>query len=521
MAVADPPPWLLPSIYPSTRCKANTPPTWLVVFICPLEDIERTSMMTKLSSVDEEWPNSPRNEMRRLVEIPWLMDYKPPTSVIFHMLKEDPLIFIDDQSRADHSAIIAWKTSKESVPEAARVPIGRANMLLGIAVEGGLSSEYTRILPEPEEEKAVQVTRHLTLYSTPFTPTLISLVHLSKTVQENIESMIDCPTIIHNWPENQEPCSRAQHYRMFQALKICREGNYQAFAFFIDDDAEGYHIVTAKGSSVPNFSDPEASKLELYTLPFDKVAQSWNAAWNPESHIPTRLPSGPYMYNPAMYEIQVSGGEPIVNPDDIAGSLDTDVVFILEQMTPTELRKIQSEMFTITEQNWMWVDVSDRLASPDIQGLLTYFESGAFTKYSPPNNFLAVDRKTLSDAIEPIDDRDDCEAIIVASYEEGDVWFHDDMYNTFGHISTGYGYERRDPEEADSDYISLSIENVSWSEMCGGSPIVYWSAYRAWAEEHSDGDNAFKRFSGNLFARSFGLDGMKVYQEGKAGFATE
>ncbi|KAJ5677375.1 uncharacterized protein N7477_003008 [Penicillium maclennaniae] len=300
---------------------------------------------------------------------------------------------------------------------------------------------------------------------------------------------------------------------MFQALKICREGNDQAFALFIDDDAEGYHIVIAKGSSGPNIADPTANKLELYTLPFDKVKQSWNAGWNPESHIPTHLPRGSYRYNPAMYEIPMVGGEPIVNPDNIAGSLATDVVFVLEAMTPTELRKIQSEMFTVTDQNWMWVDVSDRLVSPDMQGLLNYFESGAFGRHPPPNNFLAVDRRTLRDAMEPIDDRDDFESIIVASYEAGDVWFHDDMLNTYGHISTGYGYERGDLDEAELTYINLFIANSSWSEMCAGSPIIYWSAYRAWAEEHAEGDNAFRRFSGETFARSFGPDGMKVYQE--------
>lgn len=116
-------------------------------------------MMTKLSSVDVEWPDRPQLEMRRLVEIPWLMEYTPPTSVIFKMLKDDPLIFVDDQSRADHTVIIVWRTSKESDPEAARVPISRANILLGVAAEGRLSSDYVRILPEPEEEKDIQVSQ--------------------------------------------------------------------------------------------------------------------------------------------------------------------------------------------------------------------------------------------------------------------------------------------------------------------------------------------------------------------------
>lgn len=158
MAASTPPSWLLPSISSSSRLGNRVPPTWHVIFICPMEDSERVVMMTKLSSVDEEWPDRPQEEMRRLVEVPWLMDWTPPTSVIFTMLKDDPLIFIDDQSRRDHTAIIVWKT-KESSPEAARVRIGRANMLLAVAAQGGLSSDYARILPEPKGETANKVSK--------------------------------------------------------------------------------------------------------------------------------------------------------------------------------------------------------------------------------------------------------------------------------------------------------------------------------------------------------------------------
>ncbi|OGE47978.1 hypothetical protein PENARI_c034G12313 [Penicillium arizonense] len=66
-------------------------------------------------------------------------------------------------------------------------------------------------------------------------------------------------------------------------------------------------------------------------------------------------------------------------------------------MTPTELRKIRSELFN--------------------SGLVAYFEYGEFANHSSPDNFLAVDRKSLSDAMEPIDERGDWEAVIVASYK--------------------------------------------------------------------------------------------------------
>lgn len=153
-----PPSWLFPSISSFSRLGDGVPPTWHVVFIYPMEDTERVAMMTKLSSVDKEWTGRPQTEMRRLVEIPWLiMDWSPPTSVIFTIWKEDPLIFIDGQSQIDHTAIIVWKSPGDSSPEAARVPIGRANMLLGIAASIGLSSDYPRILPERKEETANKV----------------------------------------------------------------------------------------------------------------------------------------------------------------------------------------------------------------------------------------------------------------------------------------------------------------------------------------------------------------------------
>jgi hypothetical protein len=70
---------------------------------------------------------------------------------------------------------------------------------------------------------------------------------------------------------------------MFQALKICHEGNYKAFALFIDEGLKGYHIVDAKGASFPNFSDSDGSNPDISTLPSLK-GKSLDAARNPESH---------------------------------------------------------------------------------------------------------------------------------------------------------------------------------------------------------------------------------------------
>ncbi|OJK02128.1 hypothetical protein ASPACDRAFT_1854134 [Aspergillus aculeatus ATCC 16872] len=518
MTTTNPPSWLLPSLSEFSRFRRTAPQTWQVVFICPMEDTERVEMMTELSSVDKNWPDRPSTELRQMVEIPWLMDCVPPTSVIFTILKNDPVIFLDDQSRIDHTAIIAWKSSKESSPEAARVPLGRANMLLAVVAEGGiLPPTYPRIQPERSQEPTFKepngvLPPHLSgLQLDPSTPTLISLIHLPPVVQENLETMIGHRIIIHNWPPHQEPCSRAQLYRMFQALKIRHPDIDEAFALFIDEDSEGYHVVRARGASGYSVFDPRDKRLELDILSFEKVRDFWTAAWNPYSRTSNRMPRGPYRYNPAMYDVHAhgGGGEPIVDPDDIAGSLGSDVIFVLERMTPSELRQIRTELFPCPDQEYMWVDVADRLASPDMQGLLAYFETSEefahhHRNHCPPLQFLAVDRRTLADAMEPADEREDWEAVIVASYEGGDVWFQDETGRSFGYLSTGYGYERRNLEEAEGVYINVNISNMSWSEMCEQSPVVHWSAYRAWAEDPEK----------ESFARSFGPEGMQVSESG-------
>ncbi|KAJ6087805.1 hypothetical protein N7467_006719 [Penicillium canescens] len=58
-------------------------------------------MMIKLSTVDEEWADHPQAALRRLVEIRWLT-----TSAIITMMRDDPLISIDDLPRVDHTAVI-------------------------------------------------------------------------------------------------------------------------------------------------------------------------------------------------------------------------------------------------------------------------------------------------------------------------------------------------------------------------------------------------------------------------------
>ncbi|KAJ6008753.1 hypothetical protein N7499_001198 [Penicillium canescens] len=69
MADPTPPAWLFPNIYSTSRMDNRVPPTWHVVFICPMEDTERVEMSINLSTVDEEWADRPQAAVRCLVEI--------------------------------------------------------------------------------------------------------------------------------------------------------------------------------------------------------------------------------------------------------------------------------------------------------------------------------------------------------------------------------------------------------------------------------------------------------------------
>jgi hypothetical protein len=71
-----------------------------------------------------------------------------------------------------------------------------------------------------------------------------------------------------------------------------RELPYQAFALFIDEGVEGYHIVDGKEASVPRFSDSDGSNLEIGTVPFEKVRVLWMQPGSRESY-PTKSAKRP------------------------------------------------------------------------------------------------------------------------------------------------------------------------------------------------------------------------------------
>lgn len=150
--------WTLPQFCWPNRIEY--PPTWRVVFLLPLEDAELDQFMKRLVVVDNDWPDRPDAEPRRLLEMPWLYDIIPDTSIIapiFTRGRKEPLIFIDTQSMEDDTAIIAYQVEGQENPQSLRVPINRANLLLSAAVEGKVVLDGQEFQPLEYESSAIMV----------------------------------------------------------------------------------------------------------------------------------------------------------------------------------------------------------------------------------------------------------------------------------------------------------------------------------------------------------------------------
>ncbi|KAJ5645603.1 hypothetical protein N7507_011614 [Penicillium longicatenatum] len=142
--------WQLPELLE----RDDPAPTWMVVFTCPMKEEERDEIMQKLITVDNDWPDRPTYEPRRLLQIPWLMDTPAYPSNIFSIVKrtEEPesMIFVDERSLKDDTVVLANYEQPEEKFGVLRAPIHRANVLLSAAAEG-MALEGMMPLPDSFE----------------------------------------------------------------------------------------------------------------------------------------------------------------------------------------------------------------------------------------------------------------------------------------------------------------------------------------------------------------------------------
>ncbi len=161
-------------------------------------------------------------------------------------------------------------------------------------------------------------------------------------------------------------------------------------------------------------------------------------------------------------------------------------VFVVEPMTPEEFERLRSyaEDRMVEEYEYSeWFHVADKLESPDMKGLLAWFESPHCDFAHPPPFFLAVDRWSLevADDEEPITDLwAEC---IVASEEGGEYKLRDDKEKIYAYWGAGYGSDRMDFEDAIRVCMNLEQRNMCLMELFhGGVEYDNWKALQPWAD---------------------------------------
>ncbi|KAJ5641510.1 hypothetical protein N7490_005510 [Penicillium lividum] len=144
------PVWQLPEL----RNEDAPTQTWMVVFLCPMEEEKRDEIMQNLITVDKNWPDRPSGEPRRLLQVPWLLDTPAHPSILSSIVrrteKADSLIFVDEQALKDDLVILVHYDESGKKFESLRAPIHRANVLLSAAAEGTVLEG----MPLPDDAEA-------------------------------------------------------------------------------------------------------------------------------------------------------------------------------------------------------------------------------------------------------------------------------------------------------------------------------------------------------------------------------
>ncbi|KAJ5397749.1 hypothetical protein N7509_005862 [Penicillium cosmopolitanum] len=174
--------------------------------------------------------------------------------------------------------------------------------------------------------------------------------------------------------------------------------------------------------------------------------------------------------------------EVIQNQEEPYSSNKDYIVIILESMTEEELEKIKTELF-LNSKDFHWINVSSKLESPDMEGLLAYFET---KRQKSPKFFIAVDRKTLEVANTPVDKRYQAPEVIIASHEGTRFWISDDIDRSHALVHAGYGYQRTTADYAVLAYVNLMVSNMGFYDLCEEHEAVYWKACKSWAEENME-----------------------------------
>ncbi|KAI9035138.1 alpha/beta-hydrolase [Aspergillus affinis] len=496
----------------------SEPPSWVVVFLCKTDDENYERILKRLCTLDKTWDDVPPGQMRRLLPMPWIRDFSPPISVIFQIFEEtgysDGLVFIDEQSLQDDTAVILNGYYGPERVEAARVRMDRANLALAASQERSLAAvmpnfDEVKIIPERKSqdhlggqyEMVYRLPPHLPADFEPkrSTLTLISLVHLSETEASAILSQpwtneqIENVEIL-NWPDDQSPCSRAEMYRIFQAVKTPGSPNIdQAFAMFIDTSEEREHsIIFAKEWQKEGERGDNTVQLSAVKDLSDAVG-IWHLIWNPSLNHSRGgvVRCNDFRVNPSLfYSHKLDDGfENINNPDEIVVSNDACLVFVLEKMGDRDVRTTCDEVLSEIEETVRFVDVSHVIKTPDIEGLVAFFESPEFIQSGQeiPRYFFAVDRLSLEAAR---GDEEEAACIIIAGRKDlgmlvakPDEERLRDGDEPYGHQCLGYDYARLNACGAAEAWTGLDVMTMESYEISEEVKTAFFGTVSTWAED--------------------------------------
>lgn len=324
-------------------------------------------------------------------------------------------------------------------------------------------------------------------------------MHLSDDKRDEIKASIESSdavpnVVIYNWPADREPCTRAEMYRTFQATKPpYQEEVDETFSLFIDQDSSGDYCILLVRETIS-----AGTPLFLSTLrDVEDASRFWHAVWHPFEHgrrgtqcdsvrVNTTLFDGPLRSRSVPIEVV-----PCPDHFDFSGADNDYCCFILSPMTETQFRHVRQKLFSWVEDRMQFINVSKLVPTPDIPGLMTFFESDQYVQSGQdelPNFFLAIDDKTLK-GVEDKDtmvDEDTMGLVLVAERAGLSVQVCDTDNKPFASWAPGYGYCRLDAYRAVNTCTGLSVCNISFSEWCDEPEFSCWSGFQGWKDANED-----------------------------------
>lgn len=337
--------------------------------------------------------------------------------------------------------------------------------------------------------------------------TLISLVHIPEGEISSLKSVIgtseDTPNVvIVNWPAHKDPGTRADLYRIFQVARPNITDVDEGFVLFLDIDRQTgnnvYHILRAHQRYSEALGADDVVKvvslkeikvaLEFWHIIFNPFERGGRVSWDNGARVNPILNNWPPGSGRSFEHGPYS--DIIPNPDKFVFGRGSPV-FILQKMSDNDLRVIQSYLSMNDLSEPVLYDVSKHIQSPDMEGLVAFFESEEFGQ-EPPTRFIAVDNMTLDTAQQVLEERhrtwrndvDESHATIFACQDQLCLEFQDDVDEIYATVCLGYAYGQQDPWGAISTWNNLDVGNMYFWECIPHWAWVNWTSAETWLNEN-------------------------------------